>query len=157
MGTAKRLKALGLPGWLAVVNPVMVALGRLGVAAGPVRLLTVPGRRTGEPRTTPITPVVVGERRYVIAAIPRADWARNAQAAGHGELSEGRRRRPITIREVHEPDEKREALRTFPVQDPQGVSFYVRLGLVTEADPDQFAALADRVTVFELQPSDRSR
>jgi F420H(2)-dependent quinone reductase len=101
--TAKRLKALGLPGWLAAANPVIIGLGRLGVVPGPVRVLTVPGRTTGEPRTTPVTPVVVAGRRYIIAAAPRADWARNARAVGHGELSEGRRRQAVTIREVHEP------------------------------------------------------
>jgi deazaflavin-dependent oxidoreductase (nitroreductase family) len=152
--TAKRLKALGLPGWLAAANPVIIGLGRLGVVPGPVRVLTVPGRTTGEPRTTPVTPVVVAGRRYIIAAAPRADWARNARAVGHGELSEGRRRQAVTIREVHEPDLQQTVLRAFPVQAPRGVPFFVRLGLVEKADPDQFAATADRVAIFELQPSD---
>jgi len=31
------------------------------------------------------------------------------------------------------------------------VTFYVRLGLVDRADPDQFEAIADRVAVFRMQ------
>jgi hypothetical protein len=34
------------------------------------------------------------------------------------------------------------------------VSFYVRLGLVTGPDPEQFAAIADRVAVFEIRDTD---
>ena len=86
-----RLAAIGLPRWLAVLNRAMIGLGRLGVVAGPVRVLTVPGRTTGQPRTTPVTPVSVDGRRYVIAAVPQADWARNARAAGRGVLTRGRR------------------------------------------------------------------
>ncbi len=113
-------------------------------------MLTVPGRRTGEPRSTPVTPITVDGARYVIAALPNADWARNIRAAGHGELAQGRRRVAYTIREVADLDVCRSVLRAFPVQARGGVPFYVRLGLVDGPDPDQFAAVADKVAVFEL-------
>ena len=144
------LAAVGLPGWLAVVNRLMIGLGRLGVVAGPVRVLTVPGRTTGRPRTTPVTPISVDGRRYVIAALPQADWARNARAAGRGALTRGRRHEQIGLDEVLDPGRRRTVMRAFPEQAPGGVSFFVRLGLVEEADPDQFAAAADRVAVFEV-------
>jgi hypothetical protein len=41
-------------------------------------------------------------------------------------------------------------MRAFPAEIPSGVPFFVRVGLVTEADPDQFAAAADRVAVFRI-------
>ncbi len=140
-----------LPGWLRPFNRLVVLLGRLGVAVGPVHVLTLPGRRSGQPRPAPITPITVAGRRYVIAALPQADWARNARAAGRGELSRGRWRRPVTVHEVRDPEQRRAVLRAFPTQAPGGVSFYVRLGLVERADPEQFAAVADRVAVFELR------
>jgi hypothetical protein len=87
----------------------------------------------------------------VVAALPQADWARNARAAGRGELSRGRRRVPVAIEEVADPELRRAVMRAFPIQVPGGVGFYVRLGLVDRADPDQFAAAADRVAVFELR------
>lgn len=150
----KPKRSATLPGWLRPFNRVLVALGRLGVALGPVHVLTLPGRRTGEPRPAPVTPFQLDGRRFVVAALPQADWARNARAAGRGELSRGRRRVPVAIEEVADPDLRREVMRAFPTRVPGGVGFYVRLGLVERADPDQFAAAADRVAVFELTTGD---
>ena len=142
----------GLPGWLHPLNRVLVALGRVGLRTGPVRVLTVPGRRSGTPRSTPVTPIEVEGRRFVVAALPRADWARNARAAGRGELARGRRRTPVVLREVDDLDLRRRVLRAFPGQAAGGVPFFVRLGLVERADPEQFAAAAERVAVFEVLP-----
>lgn len=141
-----------LPGWLPAVNRVVVALGRLGLGAGPAQVLTVPGRTTGTPRATPITPIEVDGRRFAVAALARADWARNARAAGRGELARGRRRTAVALREVEDTALRRRVLRAFPDQARGGVPFFVRLGLVERADPDQFEAIADRVGVLEISP-----
>jgi deazaflavin-dependent oxidoreductase (nitroreductase family) len=124
---------------------------RLGLQIGTIHVLTVPGRASGEPRPTPVSPLTVGGRRYVIAALPRSDWARNVRAAGTGELAYGRHRRRVTLTEVTDPDLRRTIVRAFPTEVPHGVPFFVRLGLVKAGDPDEFAAIADRVTVFELR------
>lgn len=140
-----------LPGWLPAVNKVLTTLQRLGVPIGPVQVLVVPGRRSGKPRETPVSPFEVDGRCYVVAAQPEADWARNIRAAGRGELRRGRRVRPVVLPEVHDLETRRTVLRAFPTAAPGGVSFYVRLGLVERGDPDQFAAIADRVAVFEIR------
>ncbi len=41
------------PRWLKPVNKVMVAVQKLGVSVGPSAVLTVPGRKSGQPRSTP--------------------------------------------------------------------------------------------------------
>ena len=133
-----------------MVNRVIRALNRLGIHIGPVEVLTVPGRRTGTPRPTPVSPLTVDGRDYVIAGLPNADWARNVRAAGRGELAAGRRVMPVRLTEVTDPEVCRTVMRAFPTEVPGGVSFYVRLGLVTRADPDEFAAAADRVAVFRI-------
>jgi hypothetical protein len=51
---------------------------------------------------------------------------------------------------VTDPDLRRAVVRAFPTEVPGGVDFFVRLGLVEGADPDQFAAATDRVAVFEI-------
>lgn len=141
-----------LPGWLKPMNKVVIALGRLGLALGPVSTLTVAGRTSGRPRTTPVTPITVDGRRYVVAALRDADWARNLRAAaGRASLGRGRRSTPATLHEITDADAQIPVLRAFPVQARGGVPFYVRLGLVTGASPDQFAALAGRVAVFEIR------
>jgi deazaflavin-dependent oxidoreductase (nitroreductase family) len=139
-----------LPSWLPTANRIVRAVHRIGLPLGTVHLLTVPGRRTGRPRTTPVSPLVVDGHRYIVAALPQSDWARNARAAGHGELVRGRRRWDVALPEVTDPDLRRAVMRAFPTEVPHGVDFFVRLGLVERADAEQFAAAAERVAVFEL-------
>jgi hypothetical protein len=62
-----------LPSWLPFANRVVRALTRLGLPLGTIHVLTVPGRRTGEPRPTPVSPLTVDGRRYVVAALPQGD------------------------------------------------------------------------------------
>jgi deazaflavin-dependent oxidoreductase (nitroreductase family) len=140
-----------LPGWLRPMNRVMRAVQRLGLPVGPVQILVVPGRTSGAPRETPVTPFEVDGREYVTAALPDADWARNVRAAGRGELRRGRRARPVLLPEVHDLTTKQAVMRVFPRAARGGVPFYVRLGLVDGPDPEQFAAIADRVAVFEIR------
>jgi deazaflavin-dependent oxidoreductase (nitroreductase family) len=139
-----------LPGWLPFVNRIVRRLSRLGLTVGPVRVLTVPGRRTGAPRATPVSPLTVDGRRYIIAGLPDGDWARNVRAAGRGELASGRRRTAVTLTEVTDPELRRAVMRAFPREVPGGVMFFVGLKLVTRADPEEFAAAADRVAVFRV-------
>jgi len=73
-----------LPGWLKFANPVMVALQRRGVVIGTVRLLSVPGRKSGKLHTTPVSPLTVDGERYVISGLEDADWVKNARIAGWG-------------------------------------------------------------------------
>jgi hypothetical protein len=72
------------PRWLKPVNNVFVLMLRLGVpisrAESPV-VLTVPGRKTGKPRSTPVTPMGVDGKRYVVNGYPGADWVTNVRAA----------------------------------------------------------------------------
>ncbi|RSM52615.1 deazaflavin-dependent nitroreductase [Actinoplanes sp. ATCC 53533] len=139
-----------LPSWLPFANRVVRALTWLGLPLGTIHVLTVPGRRSGEPRSTPVSPLTLGGRRYVVAALPHCDWARNVRAAGRGEFARGRRRSAVTLTEVGDPAVRRAVLRAFPEKVPNGVPFFVRLGLVERADPDQFEAVADRVAVFRM-------
>jgi deazaflavin-dependent oxidoreductase (nitroreductase family) len=140
-----------LPRWLPAVNRLVKLLQRLGLKLGTIHVLTVPGRTSGAPRPTPVSPLTVDGRRYVNAALPQSDWARNVRAAGTGELTYGRHRRRVMLTEVTDPDLRRTVVRAFPTEVPHGVPFFVRLGLVRGADPDEFAAVADRVAVFELR------
>lgn len=142
-----------LPRWLGAMNRVVRAVQRLGVAMGPVQVLTVPGRVSGHPRTTPVSPLTHAGRTYVVAALPQADWARNARAAGQGALRRGRATRPVRLAEIEDLALRRAVLAAFPREVPGGVAFFVRLGLVDGPDPARFAAIAERVAVFEVRPA----
>jgi deazaflavin-dependent oxidoreductase (nitroreductase family) len=139
------------PRYLKPMNKVMMAVQQLGIPTGPAMVLTVPGRKSGQPRSTPMTPFEFDGGLYVVAGYPGADWAANARAAGTGTLSRGRRSRPVKIVELT-PLQARPILRAFPVQVPVGVAFAKRSGMVVDGTSDEFEALAGRIAVFRFDP-----
>jgi deazaflavin-dependent oxidoreductase (nitroreductase family) len=139
------------PRYLKPMNKFMMAVQKLGIPTGPAMVLTVPGRKSGQPRSTPMTPFEFDGGLYVVAGFPGADWAANARAAGTGTLSRGRRSRPVEIVELTAA-QARPILRAFPVQVPVGVAFAKRSGMVVDGTSDEFEALAGRLAVFRFDP-----
>lgn len=87
------------PGWLhqKVLAPLVM---RSGLAS----TLTVPGRKTGEPRTLPVNVLDVDGRRYLVAVRGETEWVRNLRAAGGGELRRRGRSQRFTAAEVADED-----------------------------------------------------
>ena len=139
------------PRYLKPMNKVMIAVQKLGIPTGPAMVLTVPGRKSGKPRSTPMTPFRFAGGLYVVAGYPGADWAANARAAGVGTLSRGRRVRQVRIVELTAA-QARPVLRAFPVEVPVGVRFAKSSGMVVDGTPDEFEALAGRLAVFRFDP-----
>lgn len=140
------------PRYLKPMNKVMMAVQRLGISTGPAMVLTVPGRRSGRPRSTPMTPFEFQGGLYAVAGYPGADWAANARAAGTGMLARGRRARRVRIVELT-AEEARPVLRAFPTEVPVGVAFAKRSGMVHDGTADEFEALAGRIAVFRFEPA----
>ncbi|MFQ6230942.1 nitroreductase family deazaflavin-dependent oxidoreductase [Nocardia sp. NPDC002869] len=138
-----------IPRWLKPMNRMMVAVGRVGVSL-PVTLLTVPGRTSGKPRTTPVTPFEFNGAEYVLGGIPGADWVKNVQAAETAELKAKRKTRTVRLVEVPAA-ESEPVLREFPRLVPTGVPVMIKSGVVTGDDPDEFAALAGRCVLFRIE------
>jgi deazaflavin-dependent oxidoreductase (nitroreductase family) len=137
------------PWWLKPLNKVLMAATRVGVMKdGPV-VLTVTGRQSGRPRSTPITPFDVDGRRYVVGGFPGADWVRNAQANPDAVLVRGKVREPVRLVELT-AEQARPLLRQFPILVPTGVGLMKSAGLVTGPNPDEFEALAGRCSVFRF-------
>jgi deazaflavin-dependent oxidoreductase (nitroreductase family) len=78
----------------------MRALLRAGVPVGSNYLLTVPGRKSGRPRTTPVTVVAYEGERWLTSPFGQVDWVRNLRAAGGATLHRGRRAETLVAREV---------------------------------------------------------
>jgi deazaflavin-dependent oxidoreductase (nitroreductase family) len=142
-----------LPSSFRAVNLVMRAMSSIGLPLGPIWVLTVPGRRTGKPRSTPVSPLTVGGAQYVVAGLPGSDWARNVRAAGHAQLSRGRLRKPVTLSEITDSALKEQVMRAYPREVPRGAPMFVQVGIASSTDPDAFAAAAGRVAVFEIRPA----
>jgi hypothetical protein len=132
-------------------SQVIIALQRVGISFFSFHVLSVAGRRSGVMRKTVVSPFVVGGRRYILS-FGHIGWVRNAQAAGWGVISRGRRDQKVSLVEVRSP-ENRSVVGAFPVQIPAGVRFFIDLGLVeAPGRPDQFEAAADRLTLFRIEP-----
>lgn len=139
------------PRWLKPINKIYMVLLRRGVSFGAEQpiVLTVQGRRSGRPRSTPITPMEVDGQRYAVAVFPGADWVANVRAAEVATLADGRYTERVWLVELP-PEQARPVLRSFPVQVPAGVGFVKHAGLVTDGTPDEFEALAGHLPVFRV-------
>jgi deazaflavin-dependent oxidoreductase (nitroreductase family) len=80
-------------------NAAVSALLRGGVPIGNMTLLTVRGRKSGLPRTTPVYLRERDGRRWLVSTFGEVNWMRNLRAAGEATLTQGRRTEAITVRE----------------------------------------------------------
>ncbi|CAN5220806.1 nitroreductase family deazaflavin-dependent oxidoreductase [soil metagenome] len=138
-----------LPGWLKLANPAIVALQRRGVVIGVVRLLCVPGRKSGKLHTTPVSPLTVDGERYIIAGLEDADWVKNARIAGWGILERGREQERVNLVELP-IQERAPVLREFPREVPHGVRYFRQLYGIS-GTPEEFGSLAPRCPVFRVE------
>jgi deazaflavin-dependent oxidoreductase (nitroreductase family) len=83
-----------------VSNAIVVALLRRGVKMGSNTLLTVPGRKSGQPRTTPVTILEWNSERWLQSPFGEVNWVRNLRAAGRATLTRGQHVEPISVVEL---------------------------------------------------------
>ncbi len=93
-------KTSQVPRFVRPGNVLMTALMRAGFKVGLIHLLTVRGRKSGQPRTTPIAVVEQNGKRYLAAPYGIVDWVRNLRAAGEAVLTRGRRSETVTALEL---------------------------------------------------------
>ena len=94
------MKAFRNTGFARFSNRAMSALIRAGIVRGPYGILTVPGRRTGLPRSNPVELTPIGDGWRVFAAYGLVDWVKNLQAAGTATIRLRRQEVPVTSRQL---------------------------------------------------------
>lgn len=133
------------PEWLKDVNAQILADPQ-----GPTAVLTVPGRRSGEPRRTPVTLYEDDGVRYLVGGFPGADWVRNVRAADHADLAVGSQNERVRLVELDavaaEP-----VLRAWPTVTPDGVAIMRDAGVIPDTTPDALAAVAGVCPVFRVE------
>ena len=72
----------------------------VGLGGYPTYLLTVRGRKSGQPRTVPIVIIERNRKRYLASPFGIVDWVRNLRAAGEATLTRGRRSETVNAREL---------------------------------------------------------
>ena len=95
-------------------NRALGALIATGIGPAHIYLLEVRGRKTGKLYATPVDPVDINGKRYLVAPRGRAQWVRNAEAAGEIVLRRGSNRRKFRVR-VMADEEKPPILKAYLV------------------------------------------
>src|ERR1043165_1903004 len=91
-----------VPASVSIFNPVLKFLLAAGVPLGPNGLITIRGRKSGLPRTTPVAIIESLGRRWVWAPWGEVNWVRNLRAAGRATISIRRRSEAVSATELDE-------------------------------------------------------
>ncbi len=86
--------------FVRISNAMTTFLLRMGVKMGTMTLLTVRGRKSGQPRTTPVTLIELDGDRLLIAPFGSVNWVRNLRAAGSATLTRGRHSERVSTVEL---------------------------------------------------------
>ena len=147
-----RQRAPHVPFLVPLLNPIAHRLLRIGIPMGPNALLTVRGRKTGQPHTTPVALVEVDGRRWVQSPFGEVNWVRNLRAAREATITINRRSESVEAVELSTAETARffkEVLGPYVGRIPMGRWLLSLLGGGDIlADPDAAAA---RHPVFELK------
>jgi deazaflavin-dependent oxidoreductase (nitroreductase family) len=128
-------------------NALVTFLLRRGVKIGNNALLTVPGRNSGEPRTTPVTILEWGGERWLQSPFGEVNWVRNLRAAGRGTLTRGRHREPISVVELT-PAEAAPIIKGALASFPSLIKSY--FDVTPDSPLEAFAAEAPRHPLFRV-------
>jgi deazaflavin-dependent oxidoreductase (nitroreductase family) len=154
------VKRSRIPFLVKVMNPLMQAVLRLGVPTGPAVLLTVRGRKSGRPHTTPVGVFERNGQRWLFAEFGHVNWVRNLRATPRAEIRRGRHRESIVALELS-PPEAAAVLRDVVVpwlRSPRGrmAARMAAPSLLThplDAPVADFLKEAERYPVFEVKAS----
>ena len=133
-----------------LLNLLAKPLLGIGVPMGFNGLITIRGRKSGMPRSTPVAIIEVSGRRWVWAPWGDVDWVRNLRAAGRATITVRRRQRNVSVTEL-DPAERigffRDVMGPLARRIPLGYWFIRTFDGVDLRDP--VGAAAGR-RVFEL-------
>jgi deazaflavin-dependent oxidoreductase (nitroreductase family) len=123
-----------------VFNELVAKLTKMGVS--------ILGRKTGEPRSTPVNLLTIDGVSYLVAARGETQWVRNLRVAGQGQLRVGRRDETFTYRELAD-DEKPAILRAYLKRWKFEVSAFFE-GVDAKATEEKLREIAPGYPVFEI-------
>jgi len=143
------------PGWFTrnVFNRTVAGLTRLGVSVWGSRVLEVPGRKSEEPRRTPVNLLAYENDHYLVSPRGEGQWVRNVRANdGKLDLLVGKRRTHWIAREILADDEKVDVLRAYLKRWKAEVGVFFD-GVGPDSSDDELRRIAPRHPVFELTPA----
>jgi deazaflavin-dependent oxidoreductase (nitroreductase family) len=136
-----------------VFNRAVAALTRAGVSVAGSRILEVRGRKTGEPRRTPVNLLTLEGTRYLVAPRGHTQWVRNLRARGEGRLLLGRRAEPFAAVELPD-DDKPPILRAYLKRWKWEVGAFFD-GFDADSGDDDLRRIAPDHPIFRIRSSGR--
>jgi deazaflavin-dependent oxidoreductase (nitroreductase family) len=121
----------------------------LGISFNGSTLITVPGRKTGRPHSTPITMVEFEGQRYVQSPFGSVNWVRNLRAAGHATLSWGRRHETVSATELS-PEQAAPVIKSMLARAPKMIQEY--FDVTPESSLEEVIRDAPKHAVFAIHP-----
>jgi deazaflavin-dependent oxidoreductase (nitroreductase family) len=131
----------------------VAGLTRVGVSVAGSRVLEVRGRKTGQPRRTPVNPLTLEGTRYLVAPRGHTQWVRNLRAQGDGRLLLGRRAEHFTAVELADHD-KPPILRAYLERWKWEVGVFFE-GVGPDSGDDELRRIAPDHPIFRTDPSTR--
>jgi deazaflavin-dependent oxidoreductase (nitroreductase family) len=139
------------PDWFTrrIFNPIVARSTRWGISLWGSRVLSVPGRVSGEIRSTPVNVLTVDDRRYLVAPRGETQWVLNVRAAGECTLRVGRRTETVRLEELDDQD-KPAVLRPYLRRWKWEVGQFFD-GVGPDSTDAELLAIAPNHPVFEIQ------
>lgn len=119
-----------------------------GIGPSQRYLLTVAGRKTRTPYTTPVSVVTDGSGRYIVGPYGVVGWVRNARRAGVVTLARGCRSEQFSLAAVS-PEEAATILRRYIALEPITRPYF---GVPADAPPEAFLAEVSRHPRLQVDP-----
>lgn len=140
------------PLFVRATNVLTIALARAGFRlAGfgkyPMYLVTVRGRKSGQPRTVLLVILERNGKRYLASPYGIVNWVLNLRAAGEAILTRGRRSEIVTARELP----KEEAALVLRDDVRGGNPFARYFGVTSESSLEDFERAAACHPLFVLE------
>jgi deazaflavin-dependent oxidoreductase (nitroreductase family) len=137
---------------VTLFTPVARFLLARGVPLGFNGLITIRGRTSGLPRTTPVAIIDVSGRRWIWAPWGEVHWVRNLRVAGRATITVRGRKEEVEATELDQPQRVeffRDVLGPVARGIPFGTAFIRIVDGVNVEDPVE---AAEGRPVFELHP-----
>ncbi len=154
--THEKAKSSRVPFSARMMNPIVKSLLRMGVPMPPTILLTVLGRKSGKPHTTPVGLFELDGRRYLFSTFGESNWVHNLRKSGEATLRRGRRREAVVAVELT-PEEAARVLKgaMTPYFEKRLMARQLRsyYHVTPDSLPNEWNDAAKHHPVFEVQES----
>ena len=142
-----------IPFFIPLMNPMIKSLLRLGLPMGAMTLITVKGRKSGRPHTTPVGLFEVDGRRFVYGTFGNVNWVKNIRTSGEAVVGRGLSRKTFVTRELGSAESAEVLKRVLtPYLSSRLGSAFLRMGysLTLNSSMEDYATEASRHPGFEL-------